>query len=251
MFTFLEETQFLGKNLINLPTCASTNQEAQIYLQTQLYTTEGTIIITENQTAGRGQRGNIWETKPNTNLTFSLILSPKFLLASEQFKLNIAITVGISDALQNYLPIQIKWSNDIYTENRKLGGILIENTIQQNYINNSIIGIGLNINQIDFNLPNATSIAKEKSQEYNLQTVLEKVVLGIENRYLQLRGGQYEMLKAIYLQRLYWYQELHTFEAAKKTFVGMIIGTDIYGRLAINIADKIQYFDVKEVVFIK
>jgi BirA family biotin operon repressor/biotin-[acetyl-CoA-carboxylase] ligase len=242
----------LGKNLIDLPTCSSTNAEAQAYLQTHTDThIEGTIIITKNQTAGRGQRGNIWEAKSNTNLTFSLILSPKFLTVSEQFKLNIAITVGISDALQNYLPIKIKWSNDIYTENRKLGGILIENTIQQSYINYSIIGIGLNINQLDFSIPIATSLSKETNQEYDLQTILEKVILGIENRYLQLRGGQYEMLKAIYLQRLYWYQELHSFEANNQIFVGMIIGTDIYGRLAINVDDSIRYFDVKEVVFLR
>lgn len=279
MFTQLQNTQFLGKNLIYLPTCASTNAEAQNYLQENNYTSyvhtphanthhEGTIIITENQTAGRGQRGNAWEAEPNTNLTFSLILSPKFLTVAEQFKMNVAITVGITDVLQNYLPVQIKWSNDIYTQNnnhknnttqsKKIGGILIENTIQQNFIQHAIIGIGLNINQLHFNTPIATSLINETQQvtqqiaqqKYDLQTILEEVILGIENRYLQLRGGQYDMLKMIYLQRLYWFQEIHTFQTQDKYFVGLIIGIDNYGRLAINTEGIIKYFDVKEVVFI-
>ncbi len=273
MFISLEHTQFLGKNLISLPTCASTNAEAQNYLQesSNMHHAhqahhEGTIIITENQTAGRGQRGNVWESEPNTNLTFSLILSPKFLKITEQFKLNVAITVGITDMLQNYLPVQIKWSNDIYTQSKKIGGILIENTIQQNFIQHAIIGIGLNINQLSFNTPIATSLINEKKQvsqltlaqipqpishqRYDLQTMLEEIVLGIENRYLQLRGGQYDMLKMIYLQRLYWFQEIHTFQAQDKYFVGLIIGIDNYGRLAINTEGTIKYFDVKEVAFI-
>ncbi len=265
MFTPLQHTQFLGKNLIFLPTCASTNVEAQNYLQENSNTHhEGTIIIAENQTSGRGQRGNIWEAEPSTNLTFSLILSPKFLTVAEQFKLNVAITVGITDMLQNYLPVQIKWSNDIYiqnknsenknTQSKKIGGILIENTIQQNFIQHAIIGIGLNINQLNFNTPVATSLIKETNQifqqKYDLQTMLEEVILGIENRYLQLRGVQYDMLKMIYLQRLYWFQEIHTFQAQDKYFVGLIIGIDNYGRLAINTEGTIKYFDVKEVIFI-
>ncbi len=282
MFISLQHTQFLGKNLVFLPTCASTNAEAHTYLQENSHVDishahhEGTIIITENQTAGRGQRGNVWEAEPNTNLTFSLILSPKFLTVAEQFKLNVAITVGITDMLQNYLPVQIKWSNDIYTQNKndenkttqgkKIGGILIENTIQQNFIQHAIIGIGLNINQLNFSTPIATSLINELTnktkqiyqetlpqipqQKYDLQTVLEQVVLGIENRYLQLRGGQYNMLKMIYLQRLYWFQEIHTFQAQDKYFVGLIIGIDNYGRLAINTEGTIKYFDVKEVIFI-
>ncbi len=257
MFTNLQTTQFFGKNLIYLPTCASTNAEAQTYLQAQPNTqiTEGTIIITGNQTAGRGQRGNTWEAMPNTNLTFSLILSPKFLTITEQFKLNVAITVGITDSLLHILPsIAIKWSNDIYVKKeniaKKIGGILIENTIQQQYIANSIIGIGLNVNQVIFQTPIASSLAKENQSNYDLQAVLENLMIGIENRYLQLRGGQYELLKNIYLQRLYRFQEVHSYQSNGQDFLGMIIGIDSYGRLAMQVENTVKYFDIKEITFL-
>eukprot|EP01137_Pigoraptor_chileana_P015025 Opistho-2@5140 len=107
------------------------------------------VIITDNQTAGRGQRGNVWEASIGENLTFSLILKPNFLKASEQFQLNVAVSLGVLDCLSEYIDedLKVKWSNDIYFQNQKMGGILIENTLQGYQIGYSVIGIGLNINQ--------------------------------------------------------------------------------------------------------
>jgi BirA family biotin operon repressor/biotin-[acetyl-CoA-carboxylase] ligase len=256
MFTPTTKTQIIGRNLLYLPTCYSTNDEAQQYLQ-QPHSLEGTVIITDHQIAGRGQRGNSWVAEPNQNLTFSLILSPKFLQAIEQFKLNVAISVGIADGLLNYVPIQIKWSNDMYCESKKIAGILIENILQHTHLRHSIIGIGINVNQIFDTVIGTTktkiptSLFAQTNQRHDLQTVLETVLLGIERRYLQLLAGQYDAIKAIYLQRLFWYQEQHIFESAGKQFVGMITGIDVYGRLAVAVQNQIQYFDVKEIAFIK
>ena len=122
--------------------------------------------------------------------------------------------------------------------------------LHQHQLKHTVIGIGLNINQLEFSMPTATSLAKETAKEYKLQAILEQVLVHIENRYLQLRGGQYDQLKMLYLQRLYWFQEPHTFQRNGKLFVGMIVGIDTYGRLAIATDETIHYFDVKEVVFI-
>jgi BirA family biotin operon repressor/biotin-[acetyl-CoA-carboxylase] ligase len=250
-FKPIQNTLFFGKNLIELPTCGSTNAEAQQYIQTQTIL-DGTVIITPNQTSGRGQRGNIWEAQPYKNLTFSLIVLPKFLTAVEQFKLNVAVTVAMVEVLQKYIPAQIKWSNDIYVNNQKIGGLLIEIAIQQQNIQSAIIGIGLNINQVVFDIPQATSLAFQTSKTHDLQLIFEQILAAIEVCYLQLRAGNYEKLKAVYLQNLYRYQEWHEFKTAEDViFKGMIIGIDSYGRLAIQTENetKIQYFNTKEIIF--
>ncbi len=258
MFSAPLSTQIIGKNLVYLPTCASTNAEAQAYLQ-QSYPLEGTVVVTSEQTAGRGQRGTTWETAPHQNLTFSIILAPKFLQATEQFQLNVAVTVGIVQALQRHIALQIKWSNDLYAEGKKMGGILIENILQHNYLRYSIIGIGINVNQIDFGqfaltappTKQPTSLHALTQQTYNLQHLLNDILLGIEQTYFQLRTNQFNLLKMQYLQHLFWYQELHTFEVAGKLVEGYITGIDSQGRLAVAIENTLQYFDVKEIVFVQ
>jgi BirA family transcriptional regulator, biotin operon repressor / biotin---[acetyl-CoA-carboxylase] ligase len=258
MFSIVQQTQFIGKNLIELPFCDSTNDEAQKYLQTQAII-DGTVIITTEQRAGKGQRGNHWLSAPHKNLTFSLLLSPKFLQATEQFKLNVAVSVGIAEALSAYVHTEIKWANDMYVGGKKTGGILIENILQHNYLKYSIIGIGINVNQADFGsiasqpikTKTPTSLLTETQQTHDLQEVLEKVLLSIEQHYLQLRAGQYENLKLVYLQKMFWFQELHRFEAAGNTFWGMITGIDHLGRLAVAVGNEMKYFDVKEIVFVE
>src|SRR5690554_3701783 len=148
MHKILANTIFLGKNIIHLPECHSTNDVAmQKYRSGEA--PEGTIVITDKQTEGRGQRGNQWLTQPNLNLTFSLILTPVFLDASEQFGLNMAVSLGIREALSDYVQgIIIKWPNDIlHEENGKIGGILIENSVTHKGIELAMVGVGLNINQ--------------------------------------------------------------------------------------------------------
>ena len=125
-------TVFVGKQLLYLPECSSTNQVAQdLYVQRRI--AEGDIVIAGHQTAGRGQRNNAWESAPGKNLTFSLFLVPDFLFASEQFFLNIFISLAIRDFLAEYLPdnVSIKWPNDLYYAEKKICGILIESNIKK------------------------------------------------------------------------------------------------------------------------
>ena len=245
-------TVFVGKQLIYLPECTSTNRIAQD-LMSQKCLSEGDIILTDFQTAGRGQRNNIWESAPGKNLTFSILLIPSFLYVSEQFSMNIFISLAIRDFLSEYLPepLHIKWPNDLYYFSQKICGILIECNIKNNAIQSSVIGIGINVNQEKFVHENAVSMAQICGQTFDREELLKILAEKIEKRYLQLEKGNHEDLIQEYLQHLYWMGEPHTFWAGDY-FEGTITGIDEWGQLAVSMPDhSIRYFGFKEIKFIQ
>jgi BirA family biotin operon repressor/biotin-[acetyl-CoA-carboxylase] ligase len=215
---------------------------------------EGTVIITDNQTAGRGQRGNSWEASSGENLTFSLILKPNFLKASHQFQLNVAVSMGVFDFLSEFIDenLKVKWSNDIYVEDKKMGGILIENSLQGYQIGHSIIGIGLNINQTEFGSLRATSLRRitQNPLKYDLSEMLKKLIESVEKNYLKIKNNDYESLKIKYLANLYRFQEYHYFRRNGQLFLGQIVGIDETGKLGIEIDGNVSHFDFKEVEFV-
>ena len=215
---------------------------------------EGTVIITDNQTAGRGQRGNSWEASTGENLTFSLILKPNFLKASDQFQLNVAISMGVFDFLSEFIDenLKVKWSNDIYYGDKKMGGILIENSLQGYQIGHSIIGIGLNINQTEFSNKAATSLRKitQNPLKYDLSELLKKLLESIEINYLKIKNNDYNLLKIKYLNNLYRFEEYHYFRKNGQQFTGKIIGINETGKLGIETNGNVIYFDFKEVEFV-
>ena len=253
MYKIYPKTLFIGQIIQYLPSCQSTNDEASTLIA-QTDPNEGLLVITDNQTAGRGQRGNQWEAKSGENLTFSLILKPSFLTATEQFWLNMAISLGIYDTLQPLIgdSLRIKWPNDIYVNDQKLGGILIENTLHGYSIAWSVIGIGMNVNQTEFGYSTATSLQSQAPlpNTYDLPGLLSRLCETLEQRYLQLLSGQRDTLKINYLQTLYRYQEEHNFKREGQSFRGTIIGIDANGRLGISTDGQVQYFGFKEVSFI-
>jgi BirA family transcriptional regulator, biotin operon repressor / biotin---[acetyl-CoA-carboxylase] ligase len=254
LYKIQPKTLFFGKNTTFLPSCHSTNDVAAQMIQENTVF-DGTVVVTDCQTAGRGQRGNTWQSVSAQNLTFSLVLHPSFMQASNQFQLNIAISLGVYDFLAGYMgdAVKVKWPNDMYVFDRKIGGILIENTLQGSRIGHSIVGIGLNINQPNFEGINATSLINEthSSNPYVLSTLLEKLLEQLEKNYLALRNGHYTQLKKRYLQHLFRYQEPHYFKVNDKLFVGIIVGVAEAGHLAIQTEDgEVCYYDLKEVSFV-
>ncbi len=251
MYKSKPKTLFIGKKMHYLPSCQSTNDEAADLLR-QGQALEGTVVITDHQTAGRGQRGNRWLSKPGENFTLSLILCPRFLAANEQFRLNIAVSLGVFDFLAHYFDssLTIKWPNDIYVKNQKLGGMLIENTLQGNRVESSIIGIGLNINQLDFEEGRATSLRLATGKEYALDELLPDLLSAIEKNYLLLRNRKYDFLKTRYLQHIFRYQERHLFQRGGEEVEGIIIGVAETGHLAVQINNKLEYFDFKEISYV-
>ena len=254
MYNIQPNTLFTGKLINYLPSCHSTNDIAVQMIQSENMVFEGTVIITDNQTAGRGQRGNIWEACTGENLTFSLILKPNFLKASDQFQLNVAVSMGVFDFLSEFIDenLKVKWSNDIYVGDKKMGGILIENSLQGYQIGHSIIGIGLNINQTEFSNERATSLRKitQNPLKYDLSELLKKLLENIEINYLKIKSKQYESLKVRYLSNLFRFEEYHYFKKNGQQFLGRITGIDETGKLGIETDGNVIYFDFKEVEFV-
>jgi BirA family biotin operon repressor/biotin-[acetyl-CoA-carboxylase] ligase len=250
LYNIPAKTLFIGKPLIYLPTCHSTNDTAAEMLPQPLY--EGSVIITSNQTAGKGQRGNSWEAQPDKNLTFSLILKPHMVDIRRQFFLNIIISLAVHASLTKYLgnKVKIKWPNDIFFENSKLGGILIQNFIKKSSIDTSIVGIGLNVNQTEFLEKKAISMNQILSQVLDLQEVLNNLLEGIEHYYLLLKNSGYDVLTKEYLANLYWINEEHLFRDTD-LFKGKITGIDETGRLEVVTKQVLKAFNFKEVEFIE
>lgn len=228
---------------IHLQTCGSTNAELA-----KLHDAEpGTVVITDCQMSGRGQRGNSWESEPGKNLTFSLLLKPYAIGPAHQFELSMIVSIGIVNALRAYLPASqsplIKWPNDIYVDNRKLCGILIENALDGPSISRAIVGVGLNVNQTRFtsDAPNPVSLSTLTGKTYDLDEVLAHVVDGITAMFSQYENDpEPDELKALYMQNLWrndgalhaWTDlaDGHVFEAAIAD-----VATD--GTLTLRLAD--------------
>ncbi|MEN9612168.1 MAG: hypothetical protein RLZZ628_2982 [Bacteroidota bacterium] len=253
----ISDTLFIGKELFYFPELPSTNQFA-LDLVSKSKPSEGTAVITYQQTAGRGQIGSRWESEPHQNIALSVILHPKFLAVRQQFMLNKAVALAIREVVEDclghhYLPVSVKWSNDIYVGKEKIAGILIQNGIYGTHLQYSIIGIGLNVNQIKFseNVPNATSLQLQVSRKYDLELILKQICQKLEQFYLLLKFGHFDRLDALYLQYLYqfqaaaWYQRLDG-----RVFRGTIMGVTPIGRLQIlTDAKELETFDLKEIKF--
>ncbi len=249
----IKNTLFIGKVFLDFPEIGSTNAFAA-QLIAQKKPAEGTVIFTSQQTSGRGQIGSSWESEPHKNIALSVILYPTFLPVREQFVLNLAVSLAVRDFIAKYTekPVKVKWPNDIYVENRKIVGILIQNTIRQNALQSSIVGIGVNVNQITFSAaPNATSLALETGKTYDLYQLTERLCLSLEQRYVKLKNSaDYQSIRDAYLDHLYRFDELAPFRRADgSTFQGKITGITPDGKLAIISDYGQETFAIKEIRF--
>ena len=213
------------------------------------------VVSAEEQTAGKGMGSNGWESEVGKNLTFSLALDASFLPAERQFLLSEAVALGLIQALDTLLPtekLHIKWPNDIYFDNRKLSGILINSTIKANRMDISIIGIGLNVNQIQFQdwPTHPISLRQITGKEYALQPLLEQIVESIYNKVETLKTDKTAIEEA-YLQRLYRYSTWAEYEVDGKVLRLFMTGIDAFGRLLLVDEEYKTYcFDIKEIKFI-
>jgi BirA family transcriptional regulator, biotin operon repressor / biotin---[acetyl-CoA-carboxylase] ligase len=253
----LMKTLFVGQNSIHLESIDSTNSYASEMLR-QIAVSEGSVIYTFKQLNGRGQRGNIWESEPNSNVALSVILYPKFLPPEKQFLLTKTVSLAVADVMSEILgnggesnKISIKWPNDIYVNDRKIAGILIENTLRESMIQSSVVGIGININQLHFNsAANAVSLANLSGKESDLTVVMERLLEFVEARYLRLKANKTESIDAEYLERLYKRNEWSTYISAGETFEGKITGVSESGRLQVELRNAgSKEFDLKEISF--
>lgn len=216
---------------------------------------EGTVIMADHQFAGRGQQENTWYTEAGANLTFSLYLNPSFLPVARQFLLNMAVSVGIRDALAGFLDdqLKVKWPNDLYYGAQKLGGILIENILSGSKYKASIIGVGLNVNQRMFNpalLNRATSMGKILQRDVNLMELLSGICSHIEGQYLKLKSGNFNTLQQNYLNGLYKFEQPGLYRHLGETFEGKITDVTESGLLVISSGNTEKCYNFKEVEFL-
>jgi BirA family biotin operon repressor/biotin-[acetyl-CoA-carboxylase] ligase len=245
---------FVGQNLITIKQIDSTNNFLKESLSNSKPFVEGTVIMAESQYAGRGQQQNRWHSEDGKNLTFSVLLKPTFLPLAQQFDLTRAISLGIINALTPLLgdQLKIKWPNDIYYADGKLGGILIENLVQGGQIKDSVVGIGLNINQEVFPLdvPNAVSLRQILRRDYDLKILLSDICKNIEVSYLNLKAGKFDLVRKSYLERLYWLNERKMFKAKGLAFEGTIESVKDNGLLVLNDGSGASEYNQKEIEFL-
>lgn len=238
------ETLFTGKIIHRFEETTSTNELAAEALKNSKVI-EGTAFVAGNQTQGKGQRGNVWQSHPNQNILASYVYFPTFLKTDQQFYLIKAVSLAIKDLLDKYLidKARIKWPNDIYINDLKITGILIESSTKGDYMGNSIIGIGMNVNQKQFeNQVNATSIVLETGIGCNLEMLFSELSYHLEKRYLMLKRSP-KALDHEYQNALYRLNEKTYFILDGQQTELVIIGVDELGQLKLrnDLGEIIQY----------
>ena len=213
---------------------------------------EGTIIHADFQERGKGQKGNLWESLACNNLTFSILMKP-FLRVEEQFYLSKAVALGLKRALDRLSVenVEIKWPNDLLINGKKVGGILIENLISDKLITESVVGIGLNVNQTEFSSfkREATSLKLATGITYSVNELLLSVAEEVMLSYKMLSSKQ-DYIDSHYLKALHGYGTPLRFKDKEGEFTGVILGVHPSGRLQINRHGKLKNYDLKEIEFI-
>ena len=212
-------------------------------------------VSSDEQTAGKGMGNNGWESEVGKNLTFSLAVDMGFLPAERQFLLSEAVPLGIVEVLDKLLPVEkltIKWPNDIFYENHKLAGILINSTIKANMMDVSIIGIGLNVNQIQFQdwPTHPISLKMITGNDFELQPLLEQIAEHIIKKVEQLKSDP-STIEQNYLKRLFRYHTWADYEVGGKVLWLFMTGIDQFGRLQlVDERHTPHTFDIKEIKFV-
>lgn len=240
-------------NLIKLSAIDSTNAELRRRLQREKLP-DLTIVWALEQTKGKGQRGASWNSEKGKNLTFSLLKRFEALESADHFRINMLVSIAITHALEALkIPnLSIKWPNDILSGNSKICGILAENSLTGNCIQYSIIGIGLNVNQEEFEgLPNAGSLKRVTGSDFDLETVFLQLYASLTSTLAREDSINPQYLRKTYQQKLFGYNQLRRFQTATETFTGEIRGVNREGRLIIKKQGGTEeFFGLKEISFI-
>ena len=219
--------------IYHLDITASTNDDAR----DEKYR-EGDVVWADFQTAGRGQRGHLWHSRKGENLTFSAVLEPSFVPIAEQFSVSEVVALSLVDMLAEYgIEAKIKWTNDIYVGDKKLVGILIEHSLSSTALRRTIVGVGINVNQTEFDssIPNPVSMAQLLGQELDAEKVLQCFLKHLQRNYEMLRNGGKVELHDRYNSLLYRKNEYHTYALPSgEKFSAQILGTAPSGALRLE-----------------
>lgn len=213
------------------------------------------LLHTDYQTAGRGQRGTVWESAPGENLLFGVVFRPTFLPAVQQFFLSEALALAVADAVRPYADgISVKWPNDIYWHDRKLAGMLLEHTLRGNSIAHTVAGVGLNVNQSRFvgDAPNPVSLRQVVGHDVSRAALLESILQQFESNYFMLQRGETAQLHDRYMQCLYRREGWYTYRDRNGRFTARIAGISPQGVLTLERPDgQMSDYAFKEVSFLQ
>ncbi len=232
----------------------STNEEALRLISDEM-AGEGMVLWAHEQTHGRGTGENSWESEPGRNLTFSVILQPHFLEPSRQFALTEMISLALFDVAERrpgHEFLRIKWPNDLYFNNKKLAGVLVQNMIKANQIDFSVIGVGLNVNQKKFfsDAPNPVSLIHLSKKEESLSGLLDEILKQLGYYYEKIKTD-IKSLEGLYLQKLYRMGEWAGYSDEAGIFTAKITGINRYGQLLMTDRQgNLRVYGFKEVKFL-
>lgn len=217
----------------------------------------GDCIVANHQTAGRGQLGTEWVSKPHENVMCSFLVDWSKVKIVDQFQISKLVAIVVLSEIKALLPdheVKIKWPNDIYIEDHKVAGILIENTLNHIYVDKSIIGIGINANQVkfpDFNGKKVTSLRNMlDGEEVNIYELIKRIGDDLMQEVAFGRIHDSKTLNRVYLNHLLGYRQERRFTDKDGEFTGIIKGIDPQGRLMIEDQKRIKIYDLKEIQFI-
>ena len=239
----------IGHKIVYLDSVDSTNNYVANLVKSSKID-HGTAIMADVQTAGKGQRGAIWQAEAGENILLSVFLKPDKLSVSQQVLLTFFAANSIREVLRKIgISATIKWPNDIYVGNKKIAGILIENSISNNHIVHLILGIGLNVNQLNFEGVNATSIQLETNEYFQRNELLFMLFYQLNKNWV-LISQQSPKLKAEYLENMFRIHQLSGFKIGEIEIEGTIIGVDENGLLIVEVKGEKKTFNLKEISFI-
>lgn len=244
----------MSETFIHLNETNSTNSYLRELIMREKEQPEGTVVITDYQTAGRGQKGNSWESERGKNLTFSILLHPNHIPPGKQFILSQLISIAIVGVLKKYdRHFTIKWPNDIYWKEKKIAGMLIEVDLTGSSLSNAIIGIGININQRHFksDAPNPVSLTQITGKEHNLSELLEKILDSIVDAYNKYSPDNEEEIRQKYMALLFRNKGVYPYLYGEEIFNASIEGIEPNGQLILKKENgSIHTFAFKEISFV-
>jgi BirA family biotin operon repressor/biotin-[acetyl-CoA-carboxylase] ligase len=246
-------TLFTGRRLVKLSETASTNRYLNELLQKESLP-EGTVVTSDYQDNGQGLGGTTWFSEPGSNLLMSIVFRPEFLPVKKIYLISKAIALAIKDFLsEEGIPAKIKWPNDIYVDDKKICGVLIENSLRGNAVLQSVCGIGLNVNQQIFpkEIPNPVSMKMVTGETYSLEACRIKLCRHLEKRYLQMKSQNFNLINNDYLKSLHRFYEMESYESGSEKFNGQIIDVEDEGKLVVKKENgSIYRFAFKEIRFL-
>ena len=218
------------------------------------------LATTEFQTAGRGQKGNSWESEKSKNLLFSILLHPVYVQPSKQFCISEAIALAVVKSLKEIVAdelvakdFSVKWPNDIYWKNKKIAGILIENELFGSTIRDCIVGVGININQQNFisDAPNPVSLYNILGVNTNVEELLDTIIKQFVANVSMIENGQTALLHNEYMDSLFRRKGIYPYRDADSDFMATIKDVREDGRLILTDSDdKERIYEFKEVAIV-